>query len=79
MHSTTLNLINDKLKNERQEILDRVLGYLEGILENDIDNALDYELTADQKNNLFEIKNRSLDKHTDAKLFVKEMQAKYGI
>ena len=33
MNSSTLNIIYKKLENEPQEILDRVLAYLEGILE----------------------------------------------
>ena len=79
MNSSTLNIIYKKLENEPQEILDRVLAYLEGILEDKNSKKTDFELTEEQKNSLLEIKNRSLEEHTDVEIFVSEMKSKYGI
>lgn len=79
MNSSTLNIIYKKLENEPQEILDRVLAYLEGILEDNNSKKTDFELTEEQKNSLREIKNRSLEEHTDVENFVSEMKSKYGI
>ena len=57
MNSSTLNIINKKLENEPQEILDRVLAYLEDILEDKNSKKTDFELTEEQKNSIHKIKN----------------------
>lgn len=79
MNSSTLNIINKKLENEPQEILDRVLAYLEDILEDKNSKKADFELTEEQKNSLHKINNRPLEEHTDVENFVSEMKSKYGI
>lgn len=79
MESTTLDVINEKLKNEPQEILDRVLNYLEEILEDKKWLKNEFVLTEEQKRNLLEIKNRPLEQHTDAETFMNEMKTKYGL
>lgn len=79
MNSSTLNIIYKKLENEPQEILDRVLAYLEGILEDKKSKKTDFELTEEQKNSLLKIKNRSVEEHTDVENFVSEMKSKYRI
>lgn len=73
MNSATLDLINEKLKNEPQEILDRVLGYLEGILEDKDLKFNDFELTDEVKKQLKDIAERPLSEH------VSEEEVKYGI
>jgi hypothetical protein len=79
MNSATLDLINEKLKNEPQEILDRALGYLEGILEDKDLQYSDFELTEEQKTNLLEIKKRPFEEHIEAEVFIRDMKSKYGI
>ncbi|MBW8362157.1 MAG: hypothetical protein K0M56_08240 [Kaistella sp.] len=78
MNSATLDLINEKLKNEPQEILDRVLGYLEGILEDKDLQYNDFELTDEMKKQLKEIAERPLSEHVSEEEVKYRIRQKYG-
>lgn len=67
--------IAEKLKTAPKTVLERVLGYVDGVL----DDHSDFELTDDQKKSLLEIKQRPLTEHKSAELFFREMEEKYGV
>lgn len=75
MESATLKNINKILKDAPENILERILGYIEGILEEDTD----FKLSEEQKESLRQIKQRSNEQHTEIDTFLNEMSSKYGI
>lgn len=76
MGSVTLKDINELLKNAPENILERVLGYIEGILE---DKNTSFELSEEQIESLQKIKERSYSEHTEVETFLNDMSSKYGI
>lgn len=76
MESATLKNINKILKDAPENILERILGYIEGILE---EESTDFKLSEEQKESLRKIKKRSYEQHTEIDAFLNEMSAKYGI
>lgn len=76
MESIILKNINEILKDAPENILERVLGYIEGILE---DNQNEFKLSEKQKESLKKIKNKSYNQHTEIDTFLNEMNTKYGI
>ncbi|MCS3531957.1 hypothetical protein [Chryseobacterium sp. JUb7] len=76
MESITLKNINEILKDAPENILERVLGYIEGILE---DENTEFVLSEEQKESLKKIKDRSYEQHTEIDVFLNEMKSKYGI
>lgn len=76
MESVTLKDINELLKNAPESILERVLGYIEGILE---DKNTSFELSPEQIENLRKIKERPYSEHAEIETFLNEMSSKYGI
>jgi len=83
MSSNTLHIINQKLKNEPEEILKQVLGYLDGILENKAEkdwyeHNLNYQLTDEQKRELDAMENLTDRDFMPAEGFHKRIKEKYG-
>jgi hypothetical protein len=76
MGSVTLKNINEILKDAPENILERVLGYIEGILQEEKSN---FKLSEEQIKSLQKIKKRSYDQHTEIETFLNEMSSKYGI
>lgn len=76
MESVLLKDINEILKNLPDNILERVLGYVHGIVENE---SKDFDLTSEQKESLDKIKNRNYKEHTEIETFLNEMNSKYGL
>jgi hypothetical protein len=76
MESVTLKHINEILKDAPENILERVLGYIEGIIE---DENINFKLSEEQIKSLQEIKTRSYGQHTKIEAFLNEMSSKYGI
>jgi hypothetical protein len=76
MESVTLKNINEILKDAPENILERVLGYIEGILQEEKSN---FRLSEEQIESLQKIKKRSYDQHTEIETFLNEMSSKYGI
>lgn len=76
MQSVTLKDINELLKDASEPLLERVLGYIEGLLN---DESMKFELSEDQIESLRKIKARDYSEHTDIKVFLHEMNGKYGI
>jgi len=76
MESVTLKNINEILKDAPESTLERVLGYIEGILE---DKSSEFKLSEEQKESLKKIKQRSYNQHTEIDTFLNEMNSKYGI
>ncbi len=76
MESVTLKNINEILKDAPENILERVLGYIEGILEDENSN---FKLSQEQIESLQKIKKRPYDQHTEIETFLNEMSSKYGI
>lgn len=76
MESATLKNINEILKDAPENILERVLGYIEGILD---DEKSEFKLSDEQKKSLQKIKERSYQQHTDIDTFLNEMNSKYGV
>lgn len=84
MSSTTLHTITEKLKNEPEEILKQVLGYLDGILENKkdknwLEHNMNYQLTQHQKRELDAMENLKEEDFMPVEDFLAEMKAKYGL
>ncbi len=84
MSSTTLHTITEKLKNEPEEILKQVLGYLDGILENKkeknwLEHNINYQLTEQQKLELDAMENLKEEDFMPVEDFLAEMKAKYGL
>jgi hypothetical protein len=76
MESVTLKNINEILKDAPENILEQVLGYIEGILQEEKSN---FKLSEEQIKSLQKIKKRSYDQHTEIETFLNEMSSKYGI
>lgn len=76
MESAILKNINKILKDAPENILERVLGYIEGILE---EENTDFKLSEEQKESLHQIKKRSYEQHTEIDAFLNEMSSKYGV
>ncbi|UMQ42171.1 hypothetical protein MKS83_00460 [Chryseobacterium sp. Y16C] len=76
MESATLKNINKILKDAPENILERILGYIEGILE---EENTDFKLSDEQKESLRQIKKRSYEQHTEIDTFLNEMSSKYSI
>jgi hypothetical protein len=76
MESVTLKNINEILKDAPENILERVLGYIEEILQDENSN---FKLSEEQIESLQKIKKRSYDQHTEIETFLNEMSSKYGI
>ncbi|MFC0426287.1 hypothetical protein [Chryseobacterium scophthalmum] len=84
MNSNTLHIINQKLKDEPEEILKQVLGYLDGILEKKsqkdwYEHNLNYQLTDAQKRELDAMENLRDEDFMPIEDFFAEMKAKYGV
>lgn len=80
MESVTLKEINDLLKDAPSIMLERVFGYIQGLMDEDSTRNLDnFELTDEQRKNLEEIAAMPISEHTDIDTFVSEMKTKYGI
>ncbi|MCS3869203.1 hypothetical protein J3D55_002119 [Chryseobacterium ginsenosidimutans] len=76
MESVTLKNINEILKDAPENILERVLGYIEGILQEEKSN---FKLSEEQIESLQKIKKRSYDQPIEIETFLDEMSSKYGI
>jgi len=76
MESVTLKNINEILKDAPENILERVLDYIEGLLEDENSN---FKLSEEQIESLQKIKRRPYDQHTEIETFLNEMSSKYGI
>ena len=75
MESVTIADINKILKDAPENLLIRVLGYIEGILEDKNNN---FKLSTEQMDSIREIKARPYSEHTDIEVFLNEMNEKYG-
>ena len=69
--------ITEKLKVAPKDILERVLGYVDGIMDNE--KPHNFELTEEQKSSLLKIKKRPYSEHTEIDSFLNEMTKKYGL
>jgi len=76
MESATLKNINKILKEAPENVLERILGYIEGLLEEEDNN---FKLSDEQKESLQKIKKRSYEQHTEIDTFLNEMSSKYEI
>lgn len=72
--TSTLDHINAKLQNVPQDILERVLGYVEGLLD-----SRDFELTEKMKAEMRTIASRPFSEHFSEEQVEKEIMHKYGI
>jgi len=83
MNSTTLETINERLKDKPEIVLKQVLGYLDGIFENDEENWLEhnqnYQLSDQQKRELDEMKDLTNNDFMPAEEFHKRLKEKYGL
>lgn len=72
--TSTLDHINAKLQNVPQHILERVLGYVEGLLE-----RRDFEVTEEMKTEMRAIAARPVSEHFSEEEVEGEIMHKYGI
>lgn len=72
--TSTLDHINAKLQNVPQDILERVLGYVEGLLE-----RRDFEVTEEMKTEMRAIAARPVSEHFSEEEVEGEIMHKYGI
>lgn len=66
--------ITEKLKDAPKNVLERVLGYVDGVLE-----TKEFQLTEEQKKSLMKIKKRPYSEHKEVGSFLNELGEKYGI
>lgn len=78
MNSTTLETINERLKDKPEKVLRQVLGYLDGIFESDIEYS-EFQLSSEQKNSLDKIKKRPYSQHTEITCFVNDFKSENDI
>lgn len=78
MNSTTLEIINERLKDKPEKFLRQVLGYLDGIFENEMENS-EFQLNSEQKESLDKIKNRPYSEHTEIESFVNDFKSENDI
>lgn len=76
MESVTLKAINELLKDAPKNVLERVFGYVEGLMESETQR---FELTEEQKNSLRGIKKRSYTEHAEIEAFVSDFKTEYDI
>lgn len=76
MESVTLKYINELLKDAPESVLDKILEFIEEILE---DENSDFKLSTEQIENLKEINEASYSEHTDIEVFLNELNGKYRI
>jgi len=87
MDATSKNIyqeISDKLKTAPKSILERVLGYLDGILEDNEQNSVfeqnqTYQLSSKQKRELDEMENLTDEDFISSEKFHQSFKEKYGI
>lgn len=80
MESVTLQDINALLEKAPRNVLERVFGYIEGLLEQEEEMAFpDFTLTEEQKRSLEEIEKRPYSEHLSEESVVAEIRQKYGI
>lgn len=83
MEIATLKEINNLLKDAPVNVLERTLGYIEGILtdlngNNIYEQNLNYNLSDQQKSELDEMENLKEEDFISAKEFHKGVKEKYG-
>ncbi|OAQ37977.1 hypothetical protein A5893_16550 [Pedobacter psychrophilus] len=76
MDSITYNSLTDKLKNAPQNVLERVSGYVDALLDSDVQ---DYVLSEDQKRILDSQENLALNQFTDAHEIYDQLKSKNGL
>jgi hypothetical protein len=76
METLTLKSINKLLNNAPKSVQERVLGYIEGLVENE---NIHFQLTELQKKNLMEIKNRPHSEHSEIENFMSKFTSEYAI
>jgi hypothetical protein len=73
----TLDILNKKLKNASPEILNRVLGYVDSII--DADKFPTVQLTEDQQKILDAQLNLPPEDYIDSEKMVADLKEKYGL
>jgi hypothetical protein len=76
MNSITYNSLTDKLKNVPQSILERVSGYVDALLDSDIQGFI---LSEEQKRILDGQENLPLNQFTDADEIYDQLKSKHGL
>lgn len=74
MESAALKNINKILKDATENILEKVLGYIEGIPEGERN---EFKLSEEQKESLRKIRQKAYEENTEIETFLNEMSSKY--
>lgn len=78
METTSLDLLTSKLKNAPQSVLERVIGYVDALLE-PAKNAKPYSLSAAQQQILDSQLNSDKATYTDAESLYTDLKKKYEL
>lgn len=78
MESNAIDLITKKLKNAPQSVLERVIGYVDALVE-PLANVKSYNLSKEQQQILDNQINSDKDTYTDAETIYTDLKKKYEL
>lgn len=78
MEPTSIDLLNKKLKNAPQSVIERVLGYVDSLLENN-SATKPYSLSEEQQQILDSQLNSDKSIYTDAETLYTDLKRKYEL
>jgi succinate dehydrogenase/fumarate reductase flavoprotein subunit len=76
METISIDLLNKKLKNAPQSVLERVMGYIDALVESE-KNSKPYELSKEQQQALDSQLNSDKSTYTEAETLFEDLKKKY--
>lgn len=78
METTSIDLLTKKLKNAPQSILERVMGYIDALVESE-KNSKPYELSKEQQQVLDSQLSSDKSTYTEAEMLFEDLKKKYEL
>lgn len=78
MENVSIDLLTKKLKNAPQSVLERVIGYVDALIEPETNNK-SYNLSVAEQNILDSQLNSDKNTYTDVEKLYTELKGKYGL
>ena len=79
MDALTLDLLTKKLQNAPQSVLERVIGYVDALIESSSANKKKYTLSDEQQQILDSQIDSDKSKYTDAETLFTDLKSKYEL
>ena len=79
MDATTLDLLTKKLKNAPPSVLERVIGYVDALIESNNESVKTYSLSNEQQSILDNQINESKSQYQDAEELHSSLKKKYDL